>query len=159
MRVSAKAEYACLAMLELAAQRGPQPVRVKAIADAQGITPHFLTQILLQLKVAGLVTSVRGASGGYQLAHSPEQISLAQIVRAIDDRALTAPGRRKEEGGRRKKSSSDSSFILPPSSFPKEVLQDVWQEVHALEEQFLENLSLADLLRRGQQPDSLTYQI
>jgi Rrf2 family protein len=146
MRVSAKAEYACLAMLELAAQQGTQPVRVKAIADAQGITPHFLTQILLQLKVAGLVTSVRGASGGYQRARSPEQISLAQIVRAIDDRALTAPGPQTSGRG-------------SGHSHASEVLQDVWQEVHALEEQFLENLSLADLLRRGQQPDSLTYQI
>ena len=73
MRISAKAEYACVAMLELAANcADAQPVRIKAIADAQGIPPRFLVQILLQLKTAGLVASVRGAQGGYQLARPPE---------------------------------------------------------------------------------------
>src|SRR5258708_29558323 len=89
MRVSAKAEYACVAMLELAASYSEaQPVRIKAIADAQGIPQRFLVQILLQLKTAGLVASVRGAAGGYQLARSPQSISLAAIINAIDDRTL-----------------------------------------------------------------------
>jgi len=65
MRISAKAEYACLAMLELAANYAePQPLRVKAIADAHQIPQRFLLQILLQLKAAGLVASIRGAAGG-----------------------------------------------------------------------------------------------
>src|SRR5437763_15036720 len=86
MRISAKAEYACVAMLELAANHADaQPVRIKAIAEAQGISPRFLVQILLQLKTAGLVASVRGAAGGYQLARSPETITLASIINAIDD--------------------------------------------------------------------------
>src|SRR5580700_6082230 len=89
MRVSAKAEYACVAMPELAASyNDPQPVRIKTIAEAQGIPPRFLVQILLQLKTAGLVASVRGAAGGYQLARPPEAISLAAVVNAIDDRNL-----------------------------------------------------------------------
>src|SRR4051812_21890208 len=90
MRISAKAEYACVAMLELAASYDdPQPVRVKSIADAQGIPQRFLVQILLQLKTAGLVASVRGAAGGYQLAKAPDHISLADVINAIDDRSLT----------------------------------------------------------------------
>src|SRR5215467_13710965 len=85
MRVSAKAEYACIAMFELAANHGtPQPVRVKAIADAHGIPLRFLVQILLQLKAAGLVMSTRGASGGYHLTRRPEQISLADVIHVID---------------------------------------------------------------------------
>src|SRR4051812_26319335 len=89
MRISAKAEYACVAMLELAANYAdPQPLRIKSISDAQGIPQRFLVQILLQLKTAGLVTSVRGKEGGYQLAHPPERISLAAIIKAIDDSAL-----------------------------------------------------------------------
>ena len=89
MRISAKAEYACVAMLELAANYADaQPVRIKAIADAQGIPQRFLVQILLQLKTAGLAASVRGASGGYQLAKPPESISLAAVINAIDDRTL-----------------------------------------------------------------------
>src|SRR5581483_178249 len=90
MRVSAKAEYACVAMLELALNyRDPQPVRIKSIADAQGIPQRFLVQILLQLKTAGLVASVRGAAGGYQLARPPHAITLAEIIAAIDERGLS----------------------------------------------------------------------
>src|SRR5437870_12962908 len=85
MRVSAKAEYACVAMLELAASHGnPQPMRVKSIADAHGIPLRFLVQILLQLKGAGLVASVRGAAGGYQLARAAEEVSLADVINVID---------------------------------------------------------------------------
>src|SRR5580704_2324395 len=90
MRISAKAEYACVAMLELALNhREPQPVRIKAIADAQGIPQRFLVQILLQLKTAGLVASIRGAAGGYQLARPPESISLGEVIAAIDERSMT----------------------------------------------------------------------
>ena len=85
MRVSAKAEYACVAMLELAAKFGdPQPVRVKAIADAHGVPLRFLVQILLQLKGSGLVASTRGAAGGYVLAKAPDQVSILDIVGVID---------------------------------------------------------------------------
>ena len=105
MRISAKAEYACVAMLELAANYGePQPVRIKAIADAQGIPQRFLVQILLQLKTAGLVASVRGASGGYQLARPPETISLAddhQRHRRPHPDAALRPGRGQPLAGRR----------------------------------------------------------
>ena len=73
MFLSAKAEYASLAMLELAVQYGdPRPVRLADLADKHGIPQRFLVQILLQLKGAGLVSSVRGAAGGYQLARPPE---------------------------------------------------------------------------------------
>src|SRR5206468_6866138 len=85
MRVSAKAEYACIAMYELAVNYGdPQPVRVKAIAEAHGIPLRFLVQILLQSKGAGLVASIRGAAGGYQLARSAAEVSLANVINVID---------------------------------------------------------------------------
>src|SRR5437868_9686886 len=128
MRVSAKAEYACIAMLELAANFAePQPVRVKSIADAHGIPLRFLVQILLQLKTAGLVVSVRGASGGYQLARAPEKISLADILHSVEDRhqniALHGEG--------------------PPSSAAL-VLLTVWKDIQSAEQRLLEKLSLAD---------------
>ena len=64
MIVSAKTEYACIAVLELAARHGqPEPVRIRQIAEAHGIPSRFLVQILLQLKSAGLVQSTRGAAG------------------------------------------------------------------------------------------------
>ena len=85
MLFSAKAEYACLAMLELAARLGqPKPVRLADIADKHGIPQRFLVQILLQLKGAGLVASTRGAAGGYQLARDRDQITLAEILDAVE---------------------------------------------------------------------------
>jgi Rrf2 family protein len=144
MRVSAKAEYACVAMLELAASAAdPQPVRIKAIADAQGIPQRFLVQILLQLKTAGLVSSVRGAAGGYQLARPPESITVADIINAIDDRTL-AP-----------RSALDESKRTPKV----EALLSVWREIQAEEQRLLARLTLAELIRRSQQSHSLSYQI
>ena len=85
MLFSAKAEYACVAMLELASRHGEQkPARLSDIADKHGIPPRFLVQILLDLKRAGLVGSVRGAAGGYALARAPTEITLFDILRVID---------------------------------------------------------------------------
>jgi Rrf2 family protein len=143
MRISAKAEYACVAMLELAANFAePQPLPIKAIAEAQEIPQNFLVQILLQLKTAGLVVSVRGASGGYQLARPPQSITLADIINAIDDRAAPrsalAKGRHSPVVG---------------------VLLAIWQEVQAEEQRALQRISLAELVRRIQEDHSLSYQI
>jgi Rrf2 family protein len=145
MRISAKAEYACVAMLELAANfADPQPLRIKSIADSQGIPQRFLVQILLQLKTAGLVVSVRGASGGYQLAKPPESISLAAVITAIDDRTLTPR----------------SALGDVPSRTPAvDTLLHVWREIQAEEQRMLEKVSLAELLRRSRQGNELTYQI
>jgi Rrf2 family protein len=85
MNVSAKTEYACLAVLELAAHfEHGEPVRVRAIAEAHGVPSRFLVQILLQLKGAGLVESTRGAAGGYRLLRSPEEITLAEVMAIME---------------------------------------------------------------------------
>ncbi|MCY2934282.1 MAG: Rrf2 family transcriptional regulator [Planctomycetota bacterium] len=85
MKLSAKAEYACLAMIELA-KRAPKesPARIHEIAEFHKIPERYLVQILLQLKGAGLVSSVRGSMGGYLLAKPAEGIALADILTAID---------------------------------------------------------------------------
>ena len=146
MRISAKAEYACVAMLELAANYAEaQPVRIKAIADAQGVPQRFLVQILLQLKTAGLVASVRGASGGYQLAKPPESITLADVINAIDVRSVTGRTDRKE--------------LKLNRTSAVEALLSVWKEIQAEEQRLLEQVSLAELIRRMQQTNALTYQI
>lgn len=145
MRISAKAEYACAAMLELAASFGdPHPVRIKAIAEAQGISARFLVQILLQLKTAGLVASVRGAAVGYQLARSPEAITLGQIIRAIDDPRVAPRSALSSAAGR---------------TAAVEVLLEVWEEIQSQEQKMLEQLTLAELLRRTQSNNALVFQI
>jgi Rrf2 family protein len=141
MKVSAKAEYACFAMLELAANyRDPQPQRVKDIADAHGISQRFLVQILLQLKSAGLVTSVRGAAGGYQLARPPTEVSLADVIGAIE-RPTPRP--------------------TPPASDTATVqaVRGVWKRLQEEEQRRLAAISLADLARRIQESSALSYQI
>jgi Rrf2 family protein len=142
MRVSAKAEYACIAMLELAANFAePQPVRVKAIAEAHGIPLRFLVQILLQLKTAGLVASVRGAAGGYQLARRPADITLADIIGAIDPEPPTRPGGQE------------------PESAATQAIHSVWRAIQAAEQRVLEQLTLAELVRQTQETNAVTYQI
>lgn len=85
MPVTAKAEYACLAMLELAVRYAdPKPVRLTEITDKHAIPQRFLVQILIDLRNDGLVTSARGQYGGYRLAKSPEDVTLADIVGAVD---------------------------------------------------------------------------
>src|SRR5262245_57876183 len=145
MLFSVKAEYACVAMLELAARHGdPQPVRLKAIADAHGLKPRFLVQILLQLKGAGLVVTTRGASGGYHLARPPEAISLAEVLNVID-RPERAAGPARAAGA-------------PPSPLVQ-ALRGVWHEIQDAQRRILENTTLAELVRRSQENFELTYQI
>ncbi len=99
MNVSAKTEYACLAVLALAANYGTgEPVRVRMIAQMHGIPSRFLVQILLQLKGAGLVSSTRGAAGGYQLIKDPAKITLAEVMGVIEGAPseITAQCRRRD---------------------------------------------------------------
>jgi Rrf2 family protein len=142
MKVSAKAQYACYAMLQLASSYADrQPVRVKAIADAHGIPQRFLVQILLQLKGAGLVASVRGASGGYQLARPPEAISLAEVVNTID------------------RTPESPTLVDVPGSPLVRAVRSVWQAIHAEEQRLLAEVTLAELVRRAREDAPLSYQI
>lgn len=85
MRVSSKAEYACRAMLELAQRAASgETCTAAVIAEQRQIPEQYLVQILLQLKRAGLVQSIRGAQGGYRLGLTPDQISLLEIIEAMD---------------------------------------------------------------------------
>ena len=99
MKISAKAEYACLALLALA-QQGPDtpPLRIREISESHGIPERYLVQILLQLKGAGLVASTRGASGGYRLARPATEIALSEVLTAID--GPDAPPREGSPGNR-----------------------------------------------------------
>ena len=85
MRISAKAEYACLAIVELArSQADGRPLRTREIAEAQNLPEQYLVQILLQLKSAGLVQNIRGASGGYTLLKDAGEVTLADVITIID---------------------------------------------------------------------------
>ena len=138
MLFSAKAEYACLAMLELAARHGdPKPIRLADVADKHGIPQRFLVQILLQLKGAGLVASTRGASGGYQLARSPREISLINILTVVDrtDAITNKPARQTR--------AADESALAS-------ALHGVWEQIQKAHQDILTRTTLADLVDAGQ---------
>jgi Rrf2 family protein len=144
MRLSSKAEYACIAVLELACSYAkPKPVQVGTIAKAHHIPQRFLVQILLQLKTAGLVASLRGKEGGYQLARPPEEISLADVIQAVDKEALRPL--------RNVTSSAGSPAV--------QAIHAAWKEVQAEEQRLLEELTFAELVRRTQPTGDLSYQI
>jgi Rrf2 family protein len=144
MKISAKTEYACIAMLDLADQYGTEePVQIRKIAERHKVPPRFLVQILLQLKGAGLVTSVRGASGGYQLLCPPEKISLGRIMEVIDGQL---------EG------EIQSSGASPDSPAVKVLLQ-AWNEVSIKHRKMLEEITLADLLERAKTQGEQMYHI
>ncbi len=133
--ISARTEYACLAVLALAARYSSgQPVRIREIAEPHGIPSRFLVQILLQLKGAGLVESTRGAAGGYKLAKKPEQITLGQVMGVFDGLS-----------GQIKSSTAVATAAT-------RVLLDSWQKVAALEQEKLGEITFAQLAQklRGQ---------
>ena len=131
MIVSAKTEYACIAVLELAARHvSGEPVRIRDIAEAHGIPSRFLVQILLQLKSAGLVHSVRGAAGGYNLAREPEEITLLDVMTVVDAQL------------------GHAATNATRNTTTTRVLQRAWKEVAAKERELLDGVTFAALVER-----------
>jgi Rrf2 family protein len=97
MHVTAKADYAVRAVIELASSSQESPRKVDEVAQAQGIPVSFLENILTQLRSSGVVRSQRGPEGGYWLAHPPEDVNLAQVIRAVEGPLVGVRGQRPEE--------------------------------------------------------------
>jgi Rrf2 family protein len=97
MRISARADYAVRAALQLAAARDVGPLKAEAIADAQDIPWKFLESILNDMRRGGLVLSQRGGNGGYRLAKPAESISIADVIRTVDGPLVSVRGVRPPE--------------------------------------------------------------
>src|SRR5690349_24012363 len=138
MRVSAKVDYALRACAELAAA-GEGPIKGERLSQAQEIPLKFLENILLDLKHAGLVQSQRGAEGGYWLAQPPEEIPLAEIIRAVEGPIANVRGMRPEQ----------VEYAGAAAS-----LREVWIAVRANLRSVLETVTLADLAA-GRLPDQV----
>ena len=136
MRVSAKADYAVRAVAELAASPDG-PVKGERLADSQDIPLQFLEHILLDLKHSGIVRARRGAKGGYWLAKPAEDVSIADVIRAVEGPIANV------------QSAPPESITYSGSA--KE-LQNVWIAVRASLREVLESTSLADLVS-GELPD------
>ncbi|KAM3091801.1 Rrf2 family transcriptional regulator [Phormidesmis sp. 146-35] len=85
MKLTTRGHYSVKALLDLSLQPGYAPTSVKAIAQRQDLPAPYLEKLLIEMRRSGLVVSVRGAQGGYQLAHPPAQISLGQILEAVGE--------------------------------------------------------------------------
>ena len=129
MRVSARADYAIRALLELAAA-GDDPVRADAIAQAQTIPSKFLENLLVDLRRARLVVSQRGRIGGYRLARPATKVTLADVIRAIDGPLA----------GVRDDAPEDVSYPGAAAN-----LREVWIALRASMRQVLEATTLADV--------------
>ena len=132
MQVSAKTDYALRAAAELAqaATEGSGPVKGEWISEAQGIPKKFMENILHDLKRAGIVRTRRGASGGYWLARPAEEISLAEVIRAVEGPLANVRGEWPE------------SVEYPGAA---EALKEVWIAVRANLRAVLESVTLADI--------------
>jgi Rrf2 family protein len=137
VRVSAKTDYALRAALELAAAADEKPVKGERIATAQAIPLRFLENILMQLRHAGLVESRRGADGGYRLARPASEVTLADVIRAIDGPLAGVSGARPE--------TLDFVGVAEP-------MRDVWIAVRASLRGVLERVTLADVVAGGLPP-------
>jgi Rrf2 family protein len=143
MRISNRADYACFVVLDLAQNwAGEKPVPLRRLSTRKRLPYKYLTQILLQLKAAGLVRSLRGAGGGYRLSRPPATISIWDVISAVQS---------DEEGPTRKEPGNGDRFSLPDYC----VLRGVWESLAEIERKYLEKKNFEDLVRtleRNPQP-------
>jgi Rrf2 family protein len=130
MHVTAKADYAIRAVVELADSSQTSPRKVDDVARAQDIPVSFLENILTQLRSSGIVRSQRGPEGGYWLAQPPDQLNLARVIRAVEGPLVGVRGQRPEE-------------IEYTGS--AESLQQVWIALRANLRKVLEHVTVADV--------------
>ena len=141
MRITAKVDYAVRAATELAAAP-PGPVKGDLIAERQGIPPKFLENILADLRRSGLVASQRGADGGYWLATPPDEVSVADLIRAVEGPLADVHG-------------------MPPEKVtyagPAADLKQVWVATRAALRSVLEEVTVADIVAGSLPPVAEQY--
>ncbi|MDP3978004.1 MAG: Rrf2 family transcriptional regulator [Pseudomonas sp.] len=132
MRLTTKGRYAVTAMLDLAFHEGQGPITLAQISQRQGVSISYLEQLFAKLRRCQLVNSVRGPGGGYSLASPPADISVVQIVEAVDD-------------------SMDATSCLGQADCQQGEMcltHHLWSDLSDWLRQFLEGISLADLASR-----------
>jgi Rrf2 family protein len=130
VRISAKADYAVRAAVELAAATDEKPVKAERIANAQGIPLNFLENILGELRHAGIVRSHRGAEGGFRLAKPADETTIADIIRAVEGPLASVRGGPPE----------DSHYPGASAELPR-----VWIAVRANLRRVVEHVTVADV--------------
>jgi len=146
MRISKKGEYGVRAMFDLAQRYGQGPVQSHDIASRQGIDENYLNQILILLRKAKLIDSLRGPQGGHMLARSPEQISLLDVLTVLE-----GPLMPEEVGG-------NSEHASQPGD--RELVRQAWGELRTAVERVADGITLDDLRqRKREQAGEVMYYI
>lgn len=128
MKLTSRGHYSIKALIDLSLQKNLGPISVRKIAERQGLPAPYLEKLLIQLRRADLVASVRGAQGGYQLAKSPDKISLGEILEAV---------------GENIEPLSEKAFF--PGQAEDWVTFSIWQRLQKKLQEALYNISLEDL--------------
>jgi len=148
VRISAKSEYGVRAMVALARRHGAGPVPLSLVAEQERISSDFLEQLMLNLRRRGLVRSVRGIHGGYLLAQTPAEISVGDVMRAVEGPVVNMP------------CLDHSAAADPCCSMGMHVAEcatrDVWALLQDKINQTLDAISLADLCRQQGLPNGPT---
>lgn len=146
MRISSRGEYGVRALFDLALHYGQGPIPLKTIAERQEISEHYLEQLMAVLRKSGLVTSVRGAMGGYELAMPPERVRVGDVIRALEGPILT--------GSSESASATDANRMA---------LDAIWKRIADGMNEVLNSVTLQDLLdeaeRRRADDGSLMWHI
>lgn len=129
LQISAKADYALRALLVLSAQSTSHPVKAEALARTQDIPVNYLWTILMHLRAAGIVSSLRGNEGGYWLSKPPEDVTVADVVEAVEMPIVI----RESESGRR------------PYAGDARHLGEVWRSAQTALADLLSSVTLADI--------------
>ena len=133
MRISKKCQYALRAVFELGLRDPGQPVKIHEIAGAQNIPPRFLEVILNQLRHAGFVQSRRGNKGGYMLARAPEDLTVGEVIRYVQDPICVTAGNERE-ANRTESFYGDFAF------------RQLWENINNAVSEVCDNTTLAELI-------------
>lgn len=137
MRISSKGEYGLRALFDLAQRYGEGPIQSHEIHMRQGIDENYLNQILILLRKAGLIESVRGPQGGHRLARSPAQITLLDALTALEGPLLPNDSVR------------DGTTSTEP--LDREIVREIWGDMRDVLERYLAGVTLEDLWQQKRQ--------
>jgi Rrf2 family protein len=137
MRISSKGDYGLRALFDLAQRYGEGPIQSDEIATRQGIPVNYLNQLLITMRRAGLIESLRGPQGGHMLARSPETISLLDLLIALEGPLLPADSARDD--------------LAPTAPDDHDLVDETWAGLRGRIEAILAETTLDDLCQRKRQ--------
>jgi Rrf2 family protein len=146
MRISSKGDYGLRALFDLAQRYGEGPVQSDDIATRQGVPVNYLNQLLIIMRRAGLIESIRGPQGGHLLARPPDQITLLEILTVLEGQFIASDSGRED--------------LRPLQLDDSEIINNVWNEIRTTLEERLRAITLEDLCQRKRQREgSVMYYI